>query len=300
MAITKYAAGPAISVRELTMTYPNGTVALSGVDFEVQPGEVFALLGPNGAGKTTTVEILEGFRSRTSGSAIVLGIDPSNASRVWRDRVGIVLQSSGTSDEVSVRELLALQARYHASPRAPGEVIGLVGLEDKADTRVDRLSGGQQRRLDVARGIIGRPDLVFLDEPTTGFDPEARRQFWDLIRALRDEGTTIVLTTHYMEEAEVLADRIGVIVGGRLVATGTPSELGGRNEAPAIVQWTENGMQTERRSHQPASIVLELTNRLGLDIEDLTITRPTLESTYLGLVAAHETNLSSASSRVHP
>ena len=300
MANTPQETSPAISVRGLTMTYPNGTVALAGVDFDVQSGEVFALLGPNGAGKTTTVEILEGFRSRSSGSAIVLGIDPAKATRAWRDRVGIVLQSSGTSDEVSVRELLQLQASYHANPRPADEVIGLVGLEEKAGTRVDRLSGGQQRRLDVARGIIGRPDLVFLDEPTTGFDPEARRQFWDLIGTLRDDGTTIVLTTHYMEEAEVLADRIGVIVGGLLVAIGTAAELGGRNEAPAIVRWTEGGTLHEQRSHQPAAVVRELTNRVGVDIEDLTIARPTLESTYLRLVAAHEVNSPATITGVRP
>ncbi len=280
---------PTITVRDLTMIYPNGTVALRGVNFDVARGEVFALLGPNGAGKTSTIEILEGFRRRSSGTATVLGLDPADASRPWRDRVGIVLQTSGTSDEVNVRELLELQAAYHANPRPLDEVLGLVGLADQATTRIDRLSGGQQRRLDVGRGIIGRPDLLFLDEPTTGFDPEARRQFWELIASLRDEGTTIVLTTHYLEEAEVLADRIGVIVGGQLVATGTPAELGGRDEAPAIVGWTEDDQRCERRSHQPAAVILELTNRLGLDIENLTVTRPTLESAYLELVAHHET-----------
>ncbi len=271
------------------MTYATGTVALRGVDFDVARGEVFALLGPNGAGKTTAVEILEGFRRRTGGTAEVLGVDPAKATRAWRDRVGIVLQTTGTSDEVTVRELLLLQATYHATPRPADEVITLVGLEEKANARVDRLSGGQQRRLDVGRGIVGRPDVLFLDEPTTGFDPEARRQFWDLIVSLRDGGTTIVLTTHSMEEAEVLADRIGVIVAGRLVGMGTPAELGGRDEAPAIVRWSESGSPHERHSHQPAAVVVELTERLGVDIDDLTVTRPTLESTYLELVARHTT-----------
>jgi ABC-2 type transport system ATP-binding protein len=277
----------AIDVRGLSMTYPNGTKAVRSIDLDVRVGEVFALLGPNGAGKTTTVEILEGFRRRTDGSASVLGIDPSSPTRVWRDRVGVVFQSSGTSDEVTVAELLALQASYHASPRPVDETIALVGLEEKRNIRVDRLSGGQQRRLDVARGIIGQPDLLFLDEPTTGFDPEARRQFWDLIRSLRADGTTIVLTTHYMDEAEVLADRIAVIVDGNIVATGTPANLGGRDDARSIVRWTENGVAHEQPSDRPAEVVTTLVGRIGTDIADLTISRPSLESTYLDLVHRH-------------
>ena len=275
---------PVISVSDLHMTYASGTAAVAGVDFSVHSGEVYALLGPNGAGKTTTVEILEGFRKRTGGDARVLGIDPASPTRKWRDRVGIVLQTSGTSDEVTVAELLTLQARYHANPRSVEEVIELVGLADKQSTRVDRLSGGQQRRLDVGRGIIGRPELLFLDEPTTGFDPEARRQFWDLIVSLKNEGTTIVLTTHYMDEAEVLADRIGVIVAGKLVATGTPESLGGRDTTNAVVRWTESGRPQETSSPRPAEVVTALVSRLGIDIADLTISRPTLESVYLALV----------------
>ncbi len=277
----------AIDVHGLSMTYPNGTQAVRSIDLDVRVGEVFALLGPNGAGKTTTVEILEGFRRRTDGTATVLGIDPSAPTRAWRDRVGVVFQSSGTSDEVTVAELLTLQASYHANARPVDETIALVGLEEKRTTRVDKLSGGQQRRLDVARGIIGRPELLFLDEPTTGFDPEARRQFWDLIRGLRADGTTIVLTTHYMDEAEVLADRIAVIVDGSIVATGTPANLGGRDDAQSIVRWTENGMAREQPSDRPAEVVANLVGRLGTDITDLTITRPTLESTYLDLVHRH-------------
>ena len=278
----------AIVVHDLHMTYGGKVTAVDGVDFAVDHGEVYALLGPNGAGKTTTVEILEGFRRRTGGEARVLGIDPAMTDRTWRDRVGIVLQTSGTSDEVTVAELLTLQAGYHSDPRNVNEVIALVGLEEKRSTRVDRLSGGQQRRLDVARGIIGRPELLFLDEPTTGFDPEARRQFWDLIVSLKNEGTTILLTTHYMDEAEVLADRIGVIVGGRMVATGTPENLGGRDTTGAIVRWTEGGQPRERSSDRPAEVVAELVARLGTDIADLTISRPTLESVYLELVNASQ------------
>ena len=266
------------------MTYRGGIEAVRGLDFEVAAGEVFALLGPNGAGKTTTVEILEGFLARSAGEVRVLGIDPADATRSWRDKVGIVLQSSGTSDEVSVAEMLALQGSYHSNPLAVGDVIEMVGLTDSADMRVDRLSGGQQRRLDVARGIIGRPELLFLDEPTTGFDPEARRSFWDLIAGLRSDGTTIVLTTHYMEEAEMLADRIGVISNGEMVAIGAPSTLGGRDRAEAIVRWTENGQQHEQHSRTPAAVVTELIGRLGLDIDGLTISRPTMESAYLDLV----------------
>ena len=290
-------ANAAITVTGLHMTYRGGVEAVKGIDFEVATGEVFALLGPNGAGKTTTVEILEGFRHRSAGDVNVLGIDPAHATRAWRDRVGIVLQSAGTSDDVSVTELLTLQATYHSNPLAVDEVVEMVGLTESARMRVDRLSGGQQRRLDVARGIIGQPELLFLDEPTTGFDPEARRSFWDLINSLRRGGTTIVLTTHYMEEAEILADRIGVIASGLMVAIGTPATLGGRDHADAVVRWTENGEPNEQRSRTPAAVVTALVDRLGIDIADLTITRPTMESAYLDLVRQPLDNSSDSTTR---
>jgi ABC-2 type transport system ATP-binding protein len=277
----------AITVDNLHMTYPKGMRAVQGISFDVHPGEVFALLGPNGAGKTTTVEILEGFRKRTEGRVQVLGIDPADTNRAWRDRVGIVFQSTATSDDVSVEEMLALQARYHSTPRPVDEVIELVGLEEKRSVRTDRLSGGQQRRLDVARGIIGRPEVLFLDEPTTGFDPEARRQFWDLIRTLQGEGTTIVLTTHYLDEASVLADRVGVIVAGKLVALDVPDAIGGASRGLATVTWREGEELREAPAANPAEFVLALVNRLGIDIADLTIIRPTLEDAYLKLVEQH-------------
>jgi ABC-2 type transport system ATP-binding protein len=286
---------PIISVRGLSMRYgatkgankAGGKHAVQGIDLDVHRGEVFGLLGPNGAGKTTTVEILEGFRKRTDGTVRVLGMDPWNAKRDWKAKVGIVLQSTGSSDEVTVTEALQLQGAYYGNPRPTAEVIELVGLTDQASVRIDRLSGGQQRRLDVARGIIGRPELVFLDEPTTGFDPEARRQFWDLIRTLQYDGTTVLLTTHYLDEAEELADRIAVMVDGRIVALDTPANLGGRNGDGAKVTWTEEGTRREQISHQPAQVVVDLVQRLGNDVADLTVTRPTLEDTYLQLVRIH-------------
>ncbi len=278
---------PAIAVHDLHMTYPKGTKAVRGLSFDVWRGEVFALLGPNGAGKTSIVEILEGFRRRTSGTVQVLGTDPANATRQWRDRIGIVLQGSNTVDDATVEEILTLQSTYHSTTRPVREVIRLVGLEDKRTTRVDRLSGGQVRRLDVARGIIGRPDLLFLDEPTTGFDPEARRQFWDLIRELQNEGTTIVLTTHYLDEAAVLADRVGVVIAGRLAALDVPNAIGGADRECSVVRWRENNEPHSEESNHPAQVVLSLVERLGIEIKDLTIERPTLEEAYLQLVAKH-------------
>ena len=207
----------AILVRGLRKRYRDIT-AVDGLDLAVASGEIVALLGPNGAGKTTTVEILEGHRARTGGTVEVLGVDPDQADRSWRARIGIVLQDATDGGELRVDEVVAHFARYYADPRSPAEVLALVGLTEQARRRVARLSGGQRRRLDVAVGIIGRPELLFLDEPTTGFDPQARRQFWDLIRSLAGDGTTILLTTHYMEEAEALADRVAVIAKGRLVA----------------------------------------------------------------------------------
>jgi ABC-2 type transport system ATP-binding protein len=276
-----------ISARDIAMSYPGGKKAVCGVDLEVHRGEVFGLLGPNGAGKTTTVEILEGFRKRSAGNVNVLGMDPWNAPRSWKGKVGIVLQSTGSSDEVTVAEALRLQGAYYGNPRPLKELMELVGLTGQANVRIDRLSGGQQRRLDVARGIIGRPELVFLDEPTTGFDPEARRQFWDLIRSLQADGTTVLLTTHYIDEAEALADRIAVMVDGRIVALDTPANLGGRNADESIVSWTEDGQPHQLAAARPARVVADLVTRLGDDIADLTVTRPSLEDTYLELVRTH-------------
>ena len=226
----------AVTVRDLRKSYQDVT-AVDGIDLDIGHGEVFALLGPNGAGKTTTVEILEGFRRRDGGTAAVLGQDPARGSREWRARIGIVLQLASTGPELTVIEMVRHFASFYPQPRPAEEVIDLVGLTEKAGSRINKLSGGQTRRLDVALGIVGRPELLFLDEPTTGFDPEARRQFWELIAELRQDGVTIVLTTHYLDEAEALADRIAVIAAGRIVAEGEPGSLGGRATAAARVSW---------------------------------------------------------------
>ncbi|WP_153040479.1 ABC transporter ATP-binding protein [Actinoplanes sp. TFC3] len=269
----------AIHVRGLRKTY--GTFsAVDGLDLTVETGEIFALLGPNGAGKTTTVEILEGHRRRTAGEVSVLGTDPGRADRHWRARIGIVLQSTSDAADLTVHETVRHLAGFYPRPRLPAEVIELVGLTDKAKARVRTLSGGQRRRLDVALGIVGRPDIVFLDEPTTGFDPEARRQFWELIRKLSGEGTTILLTTHYLDEAEALADRLAVIAAGAIVAEGTPATLGGRATAQARVTWS--GGRSEHTA-DPAALIVRLASE-GADLSDLTVTRPTLEDTYLALI----------------
>jgi ABC-2 type transport system ATP-binding protein len=235
----------AIEVRGLRKSYRD-KAAVDGLDLTVELGEVFALLGPNGAGKTTTVEILEGYRRRDGGEVAVLGTDPARADRSWRSRVGIVLQGTGEFDELRVEEVVRLFAGYYPKPDAPAAVIERVGLTEKRRALTHTLSGGQKRRLDVALGVIGRPELLFLDEPTTGFDPEARREFWELIRNLAQAGTTIVLTTHYLEEAEALANRVGVINNGRLIAAAPPQELGGRADKAAIV--TRAGPNAERIS----------------------------------------------------
>ncbi|NUW35506.1 ABC transporter ATP-binding protein [Nonomuraea sp. SMC257] len=267
----------AVSVRGLTKRYGDVT-ALRGVDLEIRPGEVFAILGPNGAGKTTTVEILEGHRDRDAGTVSVLGVDPRRPTRRWRARTGIVQQAADDMAEVTVREVVRHFATYYPRPRDPDEVIEQVGLAGKADARIPALSGGQRRRLDVALGIVGDPELLFLDEPTTGFDPEARRRFWDLIRGL--EGTTVLLTTHYLEEAEALADRVAVIVHGRIVAEGDPRTLGGRASARATVAWADGEVETDT----PAATVVELARRYGGEVPRLTVTRPSLEDTYLRLI----------------
>ena len=274
----------AITVRGLRKRYGR-LDAVGGVDLRVGRGEVFALLGPNGAGKTTTVEILEGHRVRDAGEVSVLGVDPGTAGRAWRARIGIVLQTVNDAAELTVRETVRHFAGYYPEPRNPDEVVELVGLTDKQGARVRTLSGGQRRRLDVALGVVGRPELVFLDEPTTGFDPEARRQFWELIRMLAQDGTTIVLTTHYLDEAEALADRVAVIAAGVIVAEGTPATLGGRDSAKAIVSWVDgNGRQTEL-ADDPAQLIHRRV-AAGERLAELTVTQPSLEDIYLQLIGS--------------
>jgi ABC-2 type transport system ATP-binding protein len=275
--------GIAVQAENLSKRYGDLT-AVGGIDLRVAAGEVFALLGPNGAGKTTTVEILEGFRRRDGGTVTVLGRDPARADRAWRARIGIVLQLATGEPQLTVRELIRSFAVFYPRPRHPDEVLELTGLTAKADARVGQLSGGLVRRLDVALGIVGRPELLFLDEPTTGFDPQARRQFWELIRQLRASGTTILLTTHYLDEAEALADRIAVIASGRIVAEGDPSGLGGRDMAAATVAWGSGSGRQTRQTRTPAAFVAELAGSLGEEPPGLTITRPTLEDIYLDLI----------------
>ena len=273
----------AISVRGLSKAYGD-LRAVDGIDLEVRPGEVFALLGPNGAGKTTTVEILEGYRRRDAGDVSVLGADPERADAAWRARIGIVLQTAPAAEELTVQEVLRHFATFYPAPGAVDEVVAAVGLEEKRRTRIRQLSGGQRRRLDVALGILGRPELLFLDEPTTGFDPEARRDFWELIRTLAAEGTTIVLTTHYLDEAEYLADRVGVITGGRLVAVDSPHRLGHRETSGSVVRWSEGGVRREVVTATPSATVRDLSARLGGEVPELTVSRPTLEDVYLRLI----------------
>jgi ABC-2 type transport system ATP-binding protein len=276
----------AISVRDLRMSYHN-QVALDGVDLDVTHGEVFALLGPNGAGKTTTIEILEGHRSRDSGDVGVLGYDPGHAGDDFRARIGIVGQSqAGALDELSVEEVVRHFAHYYPRPRDPAELIDLVGLDEKRSARVRQLSGGQRRRLDVALGVIGNPELLFLDEPTTGFDPEARRKFWGLVRDLADTGTTVLLTTHYLDEAEALSDRLAVIAGGRIVARGTAATIGDRTSASATVSWREGDATRTVKTAEPTQVVSELAQRFGGEVPELTVSRPTLEDVYLQLIGA--------------
>jgi ABC-2 type transport system ATP-binding protein len=274
----------AISVRGLRKSYGTHT-AVAGLDLTVRSGEVFALLGPNGAGKTTTVEILEGYRRRDGGEVTVLGVDPDGAGQDWRARVGIVLQGTGEFDDLTVAEVVHHFAAFYPAPDDPNLVIGRVGLTGKANARTHTLSGGQKRRLDVALGIIGRPELLFLDEPTTGFDPEARREFWELIRDLAAAGTTIVLTTHYLDEAESLADRVGVIAAGELVEVATPAELGNRQQALPTVSWrTPDGMPQRAESATPTALIAELAARYGGEVPGLTVSRPTLEDVYLRMI----------------
>jgi ABC-2 type transport system ATP-binding protein len=277
---------PVIRVRGLRKSYGT-TVAVDGVDLDIFHGEVVALLGPNGAGKTTTVEILEGYRHRDDGTVAVLGEDPQHGgrNRQWRARIGIVLQLTGEL-ELTVAEIVGQYAGFYPRPRDPAGVIELVGLHGLEGRRAHQLSGGQRRRLDVALGIVGQPELLFLDEPTTGFDPEARRQFWDLIARLAADGTTILLTTHYLAEAEALADRVMVLADGRVVATGTPASLGDRAHAAAQVSWDAPAGRQTVTTATPTSVVTELAATLGGEVPGLTVTRPSLEDTYLDLIGA--------------
>jgi ABC-2 type transport system ATP-binding protein len=281
----------AISIKGLRMSYGE-TEAVRGIDLEVRQGEIFAFLGPNGAGKTSTVEILEGYRKRTGGEVSVLGEDPAHAGSAWRDRIGIVLQSNSLDPYLTVRESLELYAGYFSHPRSVEEVIALVGLEEKAEERARKLSGGQQRRLDVGMALVGDPELLFLDEPTTGFDPSARRQFWDVIAGLRDLGKTVFLTTHYMDEAQRLADRVTIIAAGQIVAEGTPEDLGERDKATTTIRYRDAA--GEEISIETLDPVREL-NRLtadamerGEDLEGLEVTRPSLEDVYLDLTETTE------------
>jgi ABC-2 type transport system ATP-binding protein len=294
-----------IEVSGLRMSY-DGLEAVRGIDLCVRRGEIFTFLGPNGAGKTTTVEILEGHRRRTAGDVRVLGEDPEHADRWWRSRVGVVLQSSRVEQQLTVRECLELYAGYYPAPRAVQDVIELVGLKQKANVRGGQLSGGQQRRLDVALALIGDPELVFLDEPTTGFDPSARRSAWEMIDGLRKLGKTIFLTTHYMDEAEALADRIAVLRAGVIVAEGTPQALGGRDHAPYQISFTlpagirldhlPSASASAGRVEESGRVLVETQQVMatlqelsgwalaqGLDVADLEVRRPALEDIYLEL-----------------
>jgi ABC-2 type transport system ATP-binding protein len=296
--------GPAISVRELRMSYGSHE-AIRGIDFEVAAGEILAFLGPNGAGKTTTVEILEGFRQRTGGEVSVLGTDPARAGSEWRARVGVVLQESKPEERLSVAECLAMYAGYYQRPLPVSRALELVGLAGQAGTRCERLSGGQLRRLDMALALVGDPELIFLDEPTTGFDPSARRAAWDVIAGLRDLGKTVFLTTHYMDEAEALADRILILAAGRIAACGTPETIGGRAAETSTIRFSLPGDLTAADLPRlPASVtvgsdgVAELSHgdpmgvlyplaawalEHGHPLADISVHRPSLEQIYLRL-----------------
>jgi len=283
------AAAAAIAVEGLHKSY-GSYEAVRGIDFEIAAGEVFGLLGPNGAGKTTTVEILEGYRRRDAGSVSVLGEDPERAGRDWRQRIGVVLQSSAMYQNLSVAEHLDLFAGYYERPRDPDEVIELVGLAEKRDARVRTLSGGQRRRLDLGLGLVGDPEVLFLDEPTTGFDPAARRAAWEVIRSLRTLGKTILLTTHYLDEAEQLSDRVAVLREGTIVAIGRPAELSGESP-PTEIRYRRDGEEVVVSTHEPTRVLHELTAQAlaeGCELEGLSVRRPTLEEIYLALTEGRE------------
>ena len=281
----------AISVRDLRKSY-GANEAVRGISFEIAEGEVFGLLGPNGAGKTTTVEILEGYRARDGGEVTVLGHDPARSDRDFRERIGVVLQQSQLFQNVTVREIHEMFAGYYERPRDVDQVIQLVGLAEKRDARVKTLSGGQKRRLDLGVALVGDPDLVFLDEPTTGFDPAARRAAWEMIRSLRSLGKTILLTTHYLDEAEQLADRVAVLREGRIVREGTPTELTSGTEATEI-RYRRDGHEVVVRTTEPTRILNELTGAAlaeGRELEGLSVRHPTLEDIYLLLTAEEAQN----------
>ena len=279
----------AISVRDLRKSY-GAYEALRGISFEIQEGEVFGLLGPNGAGKTTTIEILEGYRTRDGGDVDVLGFDPERAGSAFRERIGVVLQHSQLWPNLTVAETHRMFAGYYDHPRNVDEVIALVGLDEKRTARVKTLSGGQKRRLDLGVALVGDPDLVFLDEPTTGFDPAARRAAWDMIRSLRSLGKTILLTTHYLDEAEQLADRLAVLREGVIIREGTPSELtSGSSETE--IRYRKDGQEVVIRTSEPTRLLQQLTAEAvaeGRELEGLSVRRPTLEDVYLSLTAEHQ------------
>ncbi|SOD63853.1 ABC-2 type transport system ATP-binding protein [Streptomyces zhaozhouensis] len=295
--MTGRGADTVIRARGMAMSY-GGRDVLRGVDLDIRRGEVFALLGPNGAGKTTSVEILEGFRRRSRGEVDVLGADPERGDDAWRARIGLVLQSWRDHRRWRVAELLSHFATYYRRPRDPAALLELVGLAEQSDQQVERLSGGQRRRLDVALGIVGRPELLFLDEPTTGFDPRARREFHTLVERLaREEGVTVLLTTHDLAEAERLADRIAMLVGGRIRASGTPAELARSAAARAEVRWTgDDGTHHRERTRDPSRLVWELHRAAAGPIADLEVRRPTLEDTYLHMVQREEGGAGAAGS----
>jgi ABC-2 type transport system ATP-binding protein len=303
--------GPAIEVRDLRRSYGE-TQAVRGVSFDVARGEVFCLLGPNGAGKTTIVEILEGYRSRSAGEALVLGIDPATGARELREQVGIVLQQCGVQIDLSVRELVEMYGRYHLRQRPVDEVIELVELTEKRDVRAKQLSGGQRRRLDLALALVGDPELIFLDEPTTGFDPAARRHAWSTIRSLCELGKTIFLTTHFMDEAQHLADRVAVMRDGEIIASGRPEELGGRDLRPAEMRFSlprtialgdvpempcesrsldgERVLVVTREPVRATQILTTWALERGADLGNFSVTQPTLEDIYLELTGGGEQN----------
>jgi ABC-2 type transport system ATP-binding protein len=277
----------AVSVSDLRKSY-NATHALQGVSFEIAAGEIFGLLGPNGAGKTSTVEILEGYRARDGGSVTVLGEDPATAGLDWRQRIGVVLQSSSFYDALTVAENLELFAGYYRQPRRVDEIVELVGLEEKRDSLVRGLSGGQRRRLDLGLALVGNPEIVFLDEPTTGFDPEARRRAWETIGSLRELGKTILLTTHYLDEAERLSDRVAVLRDGQIVALGPPAELTAALPATEI-RYRQDGREVVLQTEEPTKVLHELTTEAisaGHELEALEVRRANLEEVYLALTRA--------------